>query len=297
MNHLPATHKCNIDRIAGKYDDFNLCVDYDGNLILLTKTNESGIYNYSIFHVTEGGVEEIIFPPAKKSFSYAQPLGDYWLLVSPRVNSDRMHNGFIYDKNSNLINSFNMGDGISDVQTSKNGDIWTSYFDEGVFGKSIGKSGLLCFDSEGTPLFDFAKFTQNPTNNTIPFIDDCYAMNVCSNNTIYLYYYLDFPLLALHNKTDFELFNQKQMNEPPIVGSHAFSIWKEHILFAHGYMDKGQIHHYSLQTGAVHSYLPVNEINEVIHYEFAVGRKHRLFLVSKKDVYLVDIRDVVKEGL
>jgi hypothetical protein len=102
-------------------------------------------------------------------------------------------------------------------------------------------------------------------------------MNVYSNQTVYLYYYSDFPLLALHNKNDSELFNHEQLQESQIVGSKAFSIWKDYILLGHGYDDKGQIHLYSLQSNTIQSYLPVNEENDIINYDYAVGRKHKLF--------------------
>jgi hypothetical protein len=292
-NHIKAIHKFNIDNITGKHETHNICIDYDGNLILLSSTKESGKYHHSIFHATKWGIESIILPPSKMEFHYAQPLEENWLLVNARVKDKKAHNAFVYNKSQNLISSFHMGDGIEDVQTTKTGDIWTSYFDEGAFGDTIGGSGLLCFDKNGVITFDFVKFVQTPSSNEIPFIDDCYAMNVYSNQTVYLYYYSDFPLLALHNKTDYELFNHEPLKESPIVGGHAFSIWKDYILFGHGYNDRGKIHLYSLRNKTIKSYLPVNEEDDIINYDYAVGRKHNLFLVCKNDVYLVDIRDVI----
>ncbi|WP_028390720.1 hypothetical protein [Bacillus cihuensis] len=294
VNQIQAIHKLNIDHIAVNHDTHNICIDYDGNLILLTSTKKSGKYHHSVFHVTEWGVQKIIIPPVKEQFHYAQPLGDNWLLVNGRVENDKTHNAFVYDENKNVMSSFHMGDGIEDVQTTKNGDIWTSYFDEGVFGDSIGASGLLCFDKKGVKIFDFVRFVQTPSNNEIPFMDDCYALNVYSNETIYLYYYSDFPFLALHNKTDYELYNDKLFKESPIEGSHAFSIWKDNILFGHGYDDKGKIHLYSLKSRTIQSYFPVNEENDIINYDYAVGRKHKLFLVCKNAVYHVDIRNMIE---
>ena len=293
VRHIQAIRKLNIDHIAGKHDTHNIFIDYDGNLVLLTSVKKRDIHHHSIFHVTEWAVQKIIIPPSQEPLHYAQPLGDNWLLVNARAKNDTTHNAFVYDDTQNLMSSFHMGDGIEDVQTTKNGDIWTSYFDEGVFGDSIGASGLLCFDKKGVKIFDFVKFVQTPSNNEIPFIDDCYALNVSSNQTVYLYYYSDFPLVVLHNKTEYELFNHEQFQESPIVGSKAFSIWKDYILFGHGYDDKGKIHLYSLQNKKIQSYLPVTEENDIINYDYAVGRKHKLFLVCKDDVYHVDIRDVI----
>lgn len=294
VDQLQAIYKLNIDHIAGKHDTHNICLDYDGNLILLTSIKESGKYYHSVFHVTEWGVQSIEVPPSKKEFHYAQPLGENWLLVNARVNDNKAHNAFVYNESQYLISSFHLGDGIEDVQTTKNAEIWVSYFDEGIYGGTIGGSGLLCFDKNGEVVFDFIKFVQTPSNNEIPFISDCYAMNVYSNNTVYLYYYSDFPLLALHDKTDYEIFKHKAFVKSPITGSHAFSIWKGHILFGHGYNGKGKLHLYSLNKKSTKSFLPVNEQNEIIKYDYAVGRKHKMFLVCENDVYLVDIRDVIE---
>ncbi|WHY79484.1 hypothetical protein QNH20_10220 [Neobacillus sp. WH10] len=293
VNHIKAIHQFNINQIAGKHDTRNISIDCEGKVILLTSTKKRRKYHHSIFYDAEWGVKKIIIPPSKEPFHYAQPLGENWLLVNANAKNDTTHNAFVYDENLNLISYFHMGDGIEDVQTTKDGDIWTSYFDEGVFGNSIGASGLLCFDKKGVKIFDFVRFVQTPSNNEIPFIDDCYALNVYSNQAVYLYYYSDFPLLAIHNMTDYELFNHEPLKKTPIVGSHAFSIWKDNILFGHGYNHKGQIHLYSFQNKKIQSYLPVTEENDIINYDYSVGRKYKLFLVCKDDIYLVDIRDVI----
>ncbi|WHY02583.1 hypothetical protein [Neobacillus sp. DY30] len=295
MQNIQVIEKLNLEQIAGEHDTHNISIDFDGNLILLTSTIREGNHHHTIFQHTKWGVQKINIPPSQEPFHYAQPLGNYWLLVNARVSNNKTHNAFVYDENQNLMSSFHMGDGIEDVQTTKNNEIWVSYFDEGVFGSSIGASGLLCFDKNGIQIFDFVKFVQTPSNNEIPFIDDCYSLNVSSNETVYLYYYSDFPLLAIHNKTGYELVNDNLLKKSPIVGSKAFSIWKDYILFGHGYKNKGQIHLYTSQTKTIQSYIPVNDENDIIDYDYAIGRKHRLFLVCKNTVYLLNIQDLIDE--
>ncbi|WP_028776977.1 hypothetical protein [Shimazuella kribbensis] len=141
--------------------------------------------------------------------------------------------------------------------------------------------------------FDFIKLIESSSNKEIPFIDDCYALNVCSAKTVYAYYYYDFPVVALHNKTDFEVFQDKAFHTSPIRGSHAFAIWKDHILFGHGYRDRGKLHLYSKKDRKVQTYIPVNEENRVIPYDYAIGRAHKFLLVCKDDIYEVDMRDMV----
>lgn len=294
VNQIQVTYKFNIDQIAGKHDTHNICIDYDGNLILLATTKIGQNYYYKIFHVTEWGIHTIIIPPSQESFYYVQPLGNNWLLVNARTDNEESHNAFVYDENQNMLSSFHMGDGIEDVQTTKNGEIWASYFDEGVFGNSIGASGLLCFDKNGAVIFDFTKFAQTPNNNDIPFIEDCYALNVFSNETVYLYYYSDFPLLALHNRTNYELLNDDLFRKYPIEGSKAFSVWKDFILFGHGYNHESELHLYSIKNKTLQSFIPVNKENAIINYDYAIGRKQRLFLIYNNSVYHLNIKDMLE---
>jgi hypothetical protein len=88
-----------------------------------------------------------------------------------------------------------MGDGINSVQTTDEGMIWTSYFDEGVFGnyrwnQPMGASGLNCFDSAGRILWEF----KPPAG--FDSICDCYSLNV-ANNAVWTCYYTDFPLVKI----------------------------------------------------------------------------------------------------
>jgi hypothetical protein len=88
-----------------------------------------------------------------------------------------------------------LGDAIEDLQTTSDGRIWASYFDEGVFGRGVGTNGLVCFDASGDVKFEFAKLAETTG---LAQIDDCYALNVCDDH-VWLSYYSDFPLVRLKN--------------------------------------------------------------------------------------------------
>lgn len=66
----------------------------------------------------------------------------------------------MYDAQGNTRFELNLGDASEDLQTTPQGLIWVSYFDEGVYGGSIGRQGLVCFDNAGTPLFKYADFAE-----------------------------------------------------------------------------------------------------------------------------------------
>jgi hypothetical protein len=90
-----------------------------------------------------------------------------------------------------------LGDASKDVQTTPKGKIWVSYFDEGVYGGGVGsQQGIVCFDSLGHPIFKYFDFAEA---NELPFIDDCYAMNVVSEDEVWLSYYAAFPLVSIRS--------------------------------------------------------------------------------------------------
>ena len=123
-----------------------------------------------------------------KVISLVQRFEDNWLLVESRGG-----NAHLYSGSGIHLKSFDLGDAINDVQTTADGKIWVSYFDEGVFGSGIGANGLVCFDSEGRDIFRFAEFAEKQN---LPHIDDCYALNVASED-VWISYYSDFPLVQL----------------------------------------------------------------------------------------------------
>jgi hypothetical protein len=87
-----------------------------------------------------------------------------------------------------------LGDASEDVHTTPAGRIWVSYFDEGIFGRGIGRNGVVCFDSFARPVFKYFDFAEQ---HNLPFIDDCYAMNVVAEDEVWLSYYSDFPLVSI----------------------------------------------------------------------------------------------------
>ena len=74
----------------------------------------------------------------------------------------------------------------------------TSARNEGVFGNGIGREGLICFDSAGAQVFKYAEFAEK---HELPFISDCYSLNVVGSS-VYVSYYTDFPLVWL---SDFKI--------------------------------------------------------------------------------------------
>lgn len=132
-----------------------------------------------------------------------------------------------------------LGDGIQSVQATSNGIIWTSFFDEGIFGNfgwndPVGACGLVAWNAEGNKIYDFQPIDD------LDCICDCYALNVESDADVWLYYYTDFPLVHLHHRKVQSVWNMS------IDGSDSFAISGHRVLFRGGYDDRNTYHLFAL---------------------------------------------------
>ncbi|WP_445630856.1 hypothetical protein [Nostoc sp. DSM 114167] len=210
------------------------------------------------------------------------------LLVCARCHykspNDFERNGRIYSLGGKFSREILLGDGIQSVQTTSNGTIWTSFFDEGVFGnfgwdEPIGSSGLVAWDSTGNKIYDF-----QPTDG-LDSICDCYALNVESDTDVWLYYYTEFPLVHLHHKKIQSVWNM------PISGSDGFAVSGSRALFRGGYDDRDTYHLFSLNNNGKVKLLKqlkfTDEAGQTIIAESVVGRGGSLYILSNGLVYRV----------
>jgi hypothetical protein len=177
-----------------------VCLDWNGQPLVLLADDERPPWinappdppgGHQLLH-WEGAVERILpFEQSIGFFTHVQPLGDGWLLSEPRGGR-----ATVYGRSGELNAEIKLGDAIKDVQTTADGKLWVAYFDEGVFGEGIGRSGLVCFDWFGKPIFSYSDFAKQ---HQLPLIHDCYAINAPTNDELWLSYYSDFPLVRIRN--------------------------------------------------------------------------------------------------
>ena len=103
----------------------------------------------------------------------------------------------ICDRTGHPLRTLDLGDASKHVQTTPDGHIWVGYFDEGVYGDTESEE-LVCFDSNGTSIFNYAEFAEQ---HDLPFIDDCYTLNVVGA-AVWVSYETAFLLVSLK---DFKL--------------------------------------------------------------------------------------------
>ena len=161
---------------------------------------------YRILCWHQDRIDWVRLPQLSLVVSYVQPLPEGFLVVGARC---RWHpegaepNAVVADFSGRILRELTLGDGIEDVMVSRNGTIWVSYFDEGVFGNfgwggpgptPIGASGLVAF----TPTGDL-RFSYDPAAAGTDQICDAYAMNVAANDDVWVYFYDEFPVIRIAN--------------------------------------------------------------------------------------------------
>jgi len=206
--------------------------------------------------------------------AHIQRYGDGWLLGEARGGMAP-----IYDSSGKRTGrTLDLGDASEDVQTTADGHIWVSYFDEGVFGSGISTAGLVCFDESGTPIFKYSEFAEK---HNLPAVDDLYALNVVDSTETWFCYYSDFPLVRLRN---FELANVWR-NLPP---TKCFAVDQRGITSARAY-EHGKI---LRSTTADHfrehvELSPVDGSGSIIEPPFKVSaRREHMCIRTAREVYI-----------
>lgn len=111
-------------------------------------------------------------------------------------------NAIVYDHTGQPLLAETLGDGIEHVVTTRAGNVWVGYFDEGVYGNSgwgdtegpppLGAHGLVRFTAALRRDWELPLGAENPWGD----IDDCYALAV-DGETAWACYYSDFPVVRV----------------------------------------------------------------------------------------------------
>jgi hypothetical protein len=237
---------------------------------------------FRLHHCPGGKWQAVDLDETDENFHHLQPLGSgEWLLVRARSGGDSDPNAHVYDAHGHRLRSFPAGDGINDVQTTLDGRIWVSYFDEGVFGDTtLGSSGLVCLDDRGQCRFRFSDLVSPD----VPYIADCYALNVASDADVWAYYYTDFPLVHLR-----ELRIHRVWPDVSVGGAAAFAVLNGNALFAGSYGDRAHLSLVRLGEATARELTVVDTEGQPVEFVGALGRAERLFLTADETVFTVDV--------
>jgi hypothetical protein len=250
---------------------------------------------YRVLAMREGDIElDIEITGESFNVHHIQPVGSDILLVCARASyrdpADVDLNGRLYDREGNLQRAFCLGDGIETIQAAATGELWASYFDEGVLGnrgwpEPLGSSGLVAWDDTGAKRFEFEPVAG------LDRIIDCYALNVASSDDVWLCYYEDFPLVHLRCRRIEAIY------ETPVRGSPAFAIGSQHVLFAGDYDNRETLQLLPLVAGKplplAAVFQPVDRDGATIARSRVAGRGDSLFLIDDSHLYMFTIADAI----
>lgn len=209
------------------------------------------------------------------------------LIVAPRCRrrgaEDIEQNATVFAPDGTVVRSFCLGDGIEDVQVSASGDLWVSYFDEGVLGNygwrhPMGANGLVRYNLQGERQWGF----------TPEVILDCYALNVAAD-CVWAYYYTEFELARIDAEGGIERW------PTAIRGARAVAVGAHAVLFAGGYATKrlSEANLCLWQKGQLSKPEPIELVIEdadVNQAKWLGARGSALFVATQDAWYTLDIR-------
>ncbi len=121
--------------------------------------------------------------------SFVQPLTEGRLLLASGRARTGEANAEVWTGNGDLQHRGHLGDAIEDLLTTPSGKVWTSYFDEAMGGSGPEGHGLARFNSDLTVDWLY------PLDSGLPYISDCYSLNV-HGETAYFCPYTHFHVLS-----------------------------------------------------------------------------------------------------
>ncbi|MEV4603855.1 hypothetical protein AB0K15_41575 [Amycolatopsis sp. NPDC049253] len=234
---------------------------------------------------------------------HVQPLPDgRTLIVGARSRwrpdgPDR--NAIVYDADGTPVIEQTLGDGIEHVATTRRGEIWVGYFDEGVFGnygwgdeksgQPLGEYGLNRFSAGLTRTWHFP----SPVDQAWGPISDCYALNV-AEETVWTCYYTDFPLVRIRDGELTGRHNDVRGAKALAVGDSRVAFYGghrgEHDRLAVGVLDAERVH----VTGEYRLVQPDGQ--DLPEATRVVGRGPDLHFLLDDDWLRLAVEDLPAEG-
>lgn len=255
------------------------------------KIHPDGPQSYRIYRGDPGAASPVTTVEQEEfNIHQVQPMGhEGMLLISCRCQyreDGADENGRLYHIDGGFLHGITLGDGIQDVAVTRDGLIWTSYFDEGVFGnfgwsEPLGSSGLVAWRPDGT-----VAYTYEPKDD-LDRVCDCYAMNV-DRNDVWIYYYTEFPLVLIRNGV------VEAHWQIPVSGADAFAISRNHALFRGGYKDRESYHLLELTQPEAREKLRFqlrDRQGDAIKAGRVAGRGDALFLLRGREVFKLTVDD------
>ncbi|GAA3990794.1 hypothetical protein GCM10022247_07000 [Allokutzneria multivorans] len=220
--------------VAPRHGDSLLCssIGPSGEVITLWAAEDKTTAFVTVHAHGTTTTTQIAWRPV--AFPSVQPLPDgKVLIVGARCQwrpDGPERNAVVYDANGSAVLEQTLGDGISHVLTTRQGEVWVGYFDEGVYGSCgwgdrdsappVGKHGLTRWSADLDLRWQYRADQWGS-------ISSCYALNV-HDDTAWAYYYTDFPVVRVDGDTVTGWHND-------VSGASALAVGGSTVAFFGGY--------------------------------------------------------------
>ena len=193
-------------------------------------------------------------------------------------------NARVYDENGRLIRSFCLGDGIQHVYVTKNQEIWTGYFDEGVFGnygwkEPVGRSGLVGWDVSGRKIDSLEEDREYS-------IFECLALNGDADGRIWFFFSID-------SKIGVRKEGRTVYYSPEGIGFQSFAVngdtivayedsWGRRLLF--------ELHREGDEFKVAHKIELIKQDGTTVEPQLVSNRESMLLFLDGNELYMYEVK-------
>ncbi len=229
-----------------------------------------------------GGFETVTLPLVPHPL--IDRFADGRILVASSRARGQDRNAALYSSTGRRLRDFVLGDGIEHLLCSPDGTIWVGYFDEGVFGDSVGTGGLVRFDDTGIVKWNYnARWRETGRS-----IADCYALTLAGRD-VWSCYYTDFPVILVSDGKESYWTNNE------IGGASALAVSDRLVVLAGGYSkEKTRIALIKLSADSVKRVGAINR-PQLASAELLQGRSDTLHFVVDHEWHRLTVREIETE--
>jgi hypothetical protein len=196
--------------------------------------------------------------------------GDTVLAVGARARNRGRQNAVHYGADGSVVTTASFGDAVEHVATTRAGDVWVGYFDEGA------PAGLRRFDKDLRPTWAYDSF-----------ILDCYALNV-TDHAAWTCYYTGFPVVRIEN-------DRATAWQSPVTGVRALAVAGKRVGLFGGYDAHDRLVLGTLYEGEFHPegeyHLTLPDGGPLPRDASVLGRGNELHVVTEEAWYRLDIAE------
>ncbi|MBB5801075.1 hypothetical protein F4560_000843 [Saccharothrix ecbatanensis] len=179
------------DRVATMPEPEAVGVGPDGTAFAVWPYRDGGNRKQVTWHV--GGRRRVIGAVDVETdlrVSFVQPLPEGHVLLAAARAKRGAVNAEVWTGSGELRHSGHIGDAIEELLTTPEGKVWAGYFDEAMGGSGPEGHGLARFREDLTVDWLY------PLDAGLPYISDCYSLNV-EDETAYFCPYTEFHILSV----------------------------------------------------------------------------------------------------